>query len=102
MARATSEKVGRGPCPSKYCNGQVMFRRSSGGMLCHKCEDCGSSGFAPPGEDAYKNQMASITKPAAPDTPAPPAAVTPRASPKTPDTPMPKAPASVFNLADLL
>jgi ssDNA-binding Zn-finger/Zn-ribbon topoisomerase 1 len=99
MARATSEKVGRGPCPD--CGTSLIFRRSSGGMLCHKCDECDSSGYATPGGIAYKKRMASITHPAAPDTPAPPAAVTPKASPKTPDTPMPKAPASVFNLADL-
>ena len=108
MARATSEKVGRGPCPD--CGEALMFRRSSGGMLCHKCGHCDSSGYAVPGGDAYKRRMASITKPAAPESdpqPAPAAAPkpAPKASPKNDPapapTPTPKAPASVFNLAAL-
>lgn len=102
MARATSEKVGRGPCPD--CGETLMFRRSSGGMLCHKCDNCDSSGYCSPGGDAYKRRMASIAKPATPDpdpqpdtSPAP----APKAPPKTPAAPIPKAPNSVFNLADL-
>lgn len=58
MARSTSEKVGRGPCPD--CGEAVMFRKSSGGMLCHKCENCDSSGYASPGGDAYAKRMKSI------------------------------------------
>lgn len=73
-------------------------------MLCHKCDNCDSSGYCSPGGDAYKKRMSSITKPVTPDAvpdaqPLP--AVTPKASQKTPPTPAPKAPASVFNLADL-
>lgn len=101
MARATSEKVGRGPCPDKECGESVMFRRSSGGMLCHKCDHCDSSGYASPGGDAYKRRMASITKPATPEPAPQPNTVTPKASQKINPAPVPKAPQSVFNLADL-
>lgn len=85
-----------------------MFRRSSGGMLCHKCDHCDSSGYAVPGGDAYKRRMASITKPATPDPvpapdtlPAPAPKAPPKKAPDPAPTPTPKAPSSVFNLADL-
>lgn len=62
MARATSEKVGRGACPD--CGEPVMYRKSSGGMLTHKCEMCDSSGYAAPGGEAYKKRLATIDNPA--------------------------------------
>lgn len=107
MARATSEKVGRGPCPS--CGEPVMFRRSSGGMLCHKCEMCDSSGFAAPGGDAYKARIKSLTHPA-PGSTSEPAAAPAKAKPvatvttdPAPIAPAPsrKTPNSVFDLGDL-
>ena len=58
MARASSEKVGRGLCPS--CGAPVTYRKSSGGMLTHKCDNCDSSGYCEPGGDAYKKRMATI------------------------------------------
>lgn len=64
MARLTSEKVGRGPCPD--CGEAVMYRKSSGGMLTHKCDHCDSSGYAVPGGDAYTKRM-KLIKPATPD-----------------------------------
>lgn len=58
MARAQSEKVGRGECPS--CASPVMYRKSMSGLLSHKCDECDSTGFADPGGAAYKKRIASI------------------------------------------
>lgn len=71
MGRKTSEKVGRGPCPSKGCTETVTFRKSSGGMLCHSCEKCDSSGYAEPSGEAYTARMASLTGAAQASDPAP-------------------------------
>lgn len=81
MGRATTEKVGRGPCPNASCGEPVTYRLSAGGMLTHRCDCCDSSGYAEPGGKAYAERMASITKPAAPATPATPTPTT-AASPK--------------------
>ena len=60
MARASSPKVGRGPCPS--CGYEVVYQKSSGGMLSHKCLGCFSSGYAEPGGNAYRGRMAAMTE----------------------------------------
>lgn len=75
MARPTSEKVGRGVCPDKSCGQPVMYRRSSGGMLTHRCDCCDSSGYAEPGGTAHAARMATIEKPSPSPTgdPVPPA-----------------------------
>lgn len=109
MARAVSEKVGRGPCPSRDCDDLVMYRRSSGGMLTHKCEGCDSSGYAIPGSAAHAARMAGIaahaaksgiTPPAA--APAPTKAATPAPAEKTTvAAPAPKKSTPVFSFADL-
>lgn len=65
MARVTSEKVGRGLCPSRDCGDLVMYRKSAGGMLTHKCDGCDSSGYAPPGSHSYEQRMKSIADHAA-------------------------------------
>ena len=104
MARAVSEKVGRGPCPSRDCDDLVMYRKSSGGMLTHKCDSCDSSGYAPPGSTAYTHRMAGIEahrgKGAAPAASAIPAPAPKPAAPAAAAT-APKKPASVFNLSEL-
>jgi hypothetical protein len=106
MARAVSEKVGRGTCPSRDCNDLVMYRRSSGGMLTHKCDGCDSSGYAIPGSTAHTQRMASIAAhapPAAAVTP-PAAAPSPPAAAPSPAiaAPSPAAKArNAFNLMDL-
>ena len=61
MVRATAEKVGRGKCPD--CGEPVMYRRSAGGFLTHKCDACDSNGYAEPGGAAYGKRMASIDAP---------------------------------------
>jgi hypothetical protein len=68
MGRATTEKVGRGPCPNASCGETVTYRKSAGGMLCHKCDCCDSSGYAEPGGAAYVQRLASVkgTDPAPP------------------------------------
>lgn len=71
MARATSEKVGRGLCPNAHCGEPVTYRRSAGGMLCHRCEACDSTGYAEPGGSAYKARMATIKGAAPAPSPAP-------------------------------
>lgn len=74
MGRATSEKVGRGTCPQPGCGEPVVYRRSLGGMLTHKCENCDSTGYAEPGGTAYVARMATIKditpKPSPTPTPA--------------------------------
>lgn len=60
MGRATSEKVGRGTCPQIGCGEPVVYRKSAGGMLTYKCDNCDSSGYAEPGGEAYKARMATI------------------------------------------
>ena len=80
--RATSKKVGRGPCPE--CGTEVTFRESAGGFLTHKCDVCDSSGYADKGGKAWKKRMGAMkveqeeTPPAPEDkptaTPPPPAA----------------------------
>ena len=108
MARAVSEKVGRGPCPSRDCDDLVMFRKSSGGMLTHKCEGCDSSGYAIPGSAAHAARIASIAAHAAKSGTTPPAAAPAPAKPAPPAAekpataaPAPKKPHSVFSFADL-
>jgi hypothetical protein len=85
MARVISEKVGRGLCPSRDCNDLVMYRRSSGGMLTHKCDGCDSSGYAAPGSTAHTARMASIEahNPKPPATPEPSPAPVPASTGKT-------------------
>jgi hypothetical protein len=101
MARAVSEKVGRGPCPSRDCNDLVMYRRSSGGMLTHKCDGCDSSGYAIPGSTAHTQRMASIAD-HAPKTDAPANQPASAAAPAASLTPSPAAKARQdFNLMDL-
>lgn len=68
MGRPTSEKVGRGACPC--CGTAVTYRRSAGGFLTHKCDECDSTGYAEPGGKAYAARMATIKGEAAP-APAP-------------------------------
>lgn len=99
MARATSEKVGRGACPD--CGEPVMYRRSSGGMLCHKCEMCDSSGYAAPGGEAYRKRMATIKAPAPEAAPKAAEAPAPKAAPTPPPAPAKRVPNSVFSLGDL-
>lgn len=79
MGRATSEKVGRGTCPS--CGEPVTYRKSLGGMLTHKCDSCDSSGYAEPGGAAFKARMLTIKNPEAAPAPAATAAAAP-AKPK--------------------
>jgi ssDNA-binding Zn-finger/Zn-ribbon topoisomerase 1 len=103
MARSTSEKVGRGPCPD--CGEAVVFRKSAGGMLCHKCENCDSSGYAEPGGEAYAKRMRSIAT-TYPKEAASAAHVeakqTPPAAPAPTPAPAPKPKAnSVFSLGAL-
>lgn len=93
MARAPAEKVGQGTCPDAGCGHPVMYRKSAGGMLSHRCDLCDSSGFAPPGSDAYKRRMATI------DKPAPVPENKPALEPE--NKPAPKRANSVFALGDL-
>jgi hypothetical protein len=58
VVRATSKKVGRGPCPE--CGTEVTFRESAGGFLTHKCDVCDSSGFADKGGRAWKKRMGAM------------------------------------------
>lgn len=101
MPRATSEKVGRGPCPFKGCDSSVMFRRSSGGMLTCKCEDCDGSGYAPKGSERYTAWSKSITKPAQDIAPAAPAAPAKPTTPEPEAKPAPAVANSVFSLGNL-
>lgn len=94
MARATSEKVGRGLCPNAHCGEPVTYRKSAGSMLTHKCDACDSSGYAEPGGAAYAARMATIKN--APE-PAPASSPAPAPTP----APAAKRPASVFSLSDL-
>ena len=71
MARVQSEKVGKGVCPQTGCGAAVTYRKSTGGLLTHRCDSCDSNGFAEPGGAAYKSRMASITGPAPEPKPAP-------------------------------
>lgn len=98
MGRPASEKVGRGICPSVGCGAPVTYRRSSGGMLTHRCDACDSTGYAEPGGTAYAARMATIKKPAS-DPPAPEPTTKTEPAPK-PD----KGPATsgaAFDLANL-
>ena len=97
MARTLSEKVGRGPCPSG-CGATVTYRKSSGGMLTHKCDGCDSSGYAEPGGDAYKTRIKTIQPTAPAAEPKGEEKPTPKAPTTTPPT---KAKNSVFALGDL-
>lgn len=90
MGRATSEKVGRGVCPDFSCGEPVVYRKSAGGMLTHRCENCDSTGYCEPGGLAYASRMATIKG----ATPAPAKITEPE--PK----PLP-AKRGGFNLADL-
>ena len=101
MARAVSEKVGRGPCPSRDCDDLVMYRKSSGGMLTHKCEGCDSSGYAIPGSAAHAARTAGIAAHAAKSGTTPPAAAAAPADKPNVAAPAPKKPASPFSFADL-
>jgi predicted RNA-binding Zn-ribbon protein involved in translation (DUF1610 family) len=99
MARAPAEKVGRGECPT--CGETVTFRKSTGGLLSHKCDACDSSGYAQPGGLAYTKAMKSIER----ETPAP--APTATHKPAAADMPQAPAPATdkptrkAFSLSDL-
>lgn len=95
MARAASEKVGQGPCPS--CSEPVWFRRSTGGMLSHRCEACDSSGYADPRGSAFKARMASIKRAEPEPEPAP----APAAPPHRRAPPKPAPGSSAFNLGAL-
>lgn len=92
MARIPAEKVGQGICPEIGCGEPVMYRRSAGGMLSHRCDSCDSSGFASPGGDAFRRRMATIkTK-----------VLEPENKPEPEPVPAPKRAAnSVFALGDL-
>ena len=80
MGLPTSEKVGRGICPQIGCGESLVYRKSAGGMLTHRCENCDSTGYAEPGGGAYLARMATIQGAPVPDqkttdpTPEPPAA----------------------------
>ena len=101
MARTTTEKVGRGPCPNASCGETVTFRKSSGGMLTHKCDCCDSSGYAEPGGSAYVERMKSI-KSTAPDAEPTPAPAPAPAKTKPADKPAPPAPVKkAFSMAEL-
>lgn len=103
MVRATSEKVGRGLCPNAHCGEPVMYRKSSGGMLTHKCEVCDSSGYAAPGGDAYAKRMATIKVKATPAAD-PPITRSPALDPepeKVPEPPKKRVANSAFSLGDL-
>lgn len=97
MPRVRSERVGEGACPS--CGRPVVYRRSSGGLLSHRCDHCESSGYAEPNGPAYRARMATIK----PDDQAP--APAPTATPKPPPAPAPADPpkpsAQAFDLANL-
>lgn len=95
MARTLSEKVGRGPCPSG-CGATVSFRKSSGGMLTHKCDACDSSGYAEPNGDAYKARMKTMQAIAPESVPKAEEKAPPKESP-----PNPKPKNSVFALGNL-
>lgn len=95
MPHPTSEKVGRGICPEQSCGEPVMYRRSKGGMLTHKCESCDSSGYAEPGGIAYAARMATIANPAGT---APPSASA--ADPAKPGDAVP-AKTKAFSLEDM-
>jgi predicted RNA-binding Zn-ribbon protein involved in translation (DUF1610 family) len=94
MARPTTTvKVGRGPCPE--CGETITFRRSAGGLLAHKCDNCDSTGFCEPGGRTHAKRMAALTEHQDPAT-------APAATP-TPSTPAPTTHRvnSVFSLANL-
>lgn len=111
MAATKSEKVGRGPCPSidkggKPCRGDVTYRRSSGGFLTHKCDQCDSTGYCEPGGSAHAARMASLTEVAEKIASAVhnldmSAATKPEDKPRAHATPPKKIANSVFSLADL-
>ncbi len=93
MARPTTTvKVGRGPCPD--CGETITFRRSAGGLLTHKCDNCDTSGFCEPQGVTHKKRMAALTERSdvAPAAAAAVATITP---------PPVKRVNSVFSLADL-
>lgn len=69
MTRTTSEKVGRGLCPC--CGEVVTYRKSKGGLLTHRCDNCDSTGYAEPGGIAFKGRMATIKTDAAAPTGSP-------------------------------
>jgi len=88
MVRATSKKVGRGPCPE--CGTEITFRESSGGFLTHKCDVCDTSGFAEKNGKGWKKRMAAMK-------------VDQDDTPPAPDNTPPAAPVKKagFSLADL-
>lgn len=82
MVRATSPRVGFGICPDPHCAKPVLYRRSSGGHLTHKCDHCISTGYAEQGGKAHARRMETIEQddgeqhhqepaPKAPEKPAP-------------------------------
>jgi hypothetical protein len=92
MARpTTTTKVGRGPCPD--CGETITFRRSTGGLLTHKCDNCDSSGYCEPQGVTHKKRMAALTERTDASEPMPTAAAAPM--------PPVKRVNSVFSLADL-
>lgn len=91
MVRATSKKVGRGPCPS--CGNVCTFRESSGGFLTHKCDACDSTGYAEQGGKAHKQRMATMVLEVT-ETP-------PQPSDPTPPTPLAKPTKKAFSLEDI-
>jgi hypothetical protein len=96
MTRTTSEKVGRGACPC--CGEPVTYRKSKGGLLTHRCDNCDSTGYAEPGGIAFKARMATVKQ----DTP-PPAASGSPVEPPTKKTipPTPKPANAGFSLGSL-
>lgn len=60
MARAASEKVGRGVCPMHGCGEPVTFRKSGGGLLTWRCDGCDSSGFMDPRGSAYQRSISAM------------------------------------------
>jgi hypothetical protein len=81
MARAASEKVGRGTCPMHGCGEPVTYRKSSGGLLTWRCDGCDSSGFMDARGSAYSRSLDTIK-------------ADPDGKPSTPGAP-PELPASI-------
>lgn len=94
MARPASERVGRGTCPEVGCGAAVTYRKSSGGMLTHRCDACESSGYAEPGGAAYQRRMATVKGNEPEPAPKPEPVATKRPAP----TPNPAKTSSIFHM----
>jgi hypothetical protein len=84
-------------CP--HCGEAITYRKSSGGMLKYKCDECQSSGYAEPGGKAFAAMHSSIRfdKPPEPPEPEPKAAEPPPTKAAEPA----KKINSVFAMGDL-